>query len=120
MSQFSNDLANGTLCRQISIILVKVDVTNRVQLQVKVLGNSRDREKVKNMSPGDSSLRTGSIWLAFVTGENALDSQNWLISSRIAGWAIYRYFMLSCVIVKTTARGAVDSTFDYFTKTAMK
>ena len=49
MSQFSNDLANGTLCRQISIILVKVDVTNRVQLQVKVLGNSRDWEKVKKI-----------------------------------------------------------------------
>ena len=27
------------------------------------------------MSPGDSYLRTGSVWLAFVTGENALDSQ---------------------------------------------
>ena len=36
--------------------------------------NSRDRETVQNMSPDDSSLRTGSIWLAFVTGENVLDS----------------------------------------------
>ena len=27
------------------------------------------------MSPGDSALRTGSIWLAFVMGENALDSK---------------------------------------------
>ena len=44
-------------------------------VQVKLLGNSRDREIVKNMSPRDSSLRTGSIWLDFVTGENALDSQ---------------------------------------------
>ena len=41
-----------------------------------VLGNSRDREIVQNTSPDDSSLRTGSIWLDFVTGENALDSQN--------------------------------------------
>ena len=28
------------------------------------------------MSPGDSSLRTGSIWQAFVTGKSVLDSQN--------------------------------------------
>ena len=30
------------------------------------------------MRPGDSSLRTGSTWLAVVTGENALDSQKML------------------------------------------
>ena len=29
-----------------------------------LLSNSRDRKIVKKMSPGDSSLRTGSIWLA--------------------------------------------------------
>ena len=33
-----------------------------------------ERKIVQNMSPGDSSLRTGSIWLDFVTGENALDN----------------------------------------------
>ena len=27
------------------------------------------------MSLGDSSLRTGSVWLAFVMGENALESK---------------------------------------------
>ena len=36
-----------------------------------LLGNSRDREIVHNMSPGDSSLRTDSTELAFVTCENA-------------------------------------------------
>ena len=35
-----------------------------------LLGNLRDREIVQNMSPGDSSLRTSSVWLAIVTGEN--------------------------------------------------
>ena len=42
--------------------------------QLKLLGNSHDREIVKNMSRDDSSLRTSSIWQAFVTGENASDS----------------------------------------------
>ena len=36
-----------------------------------LLDNSRDQEIIQNMSPGDSSLRTGSVCLAFVTGENA-------------------------------------------------
>ena len=49
--------------------------------QVKLLGDSCDREIVKNMSPGDSSLRTGSIWLAFVTGESAFNSQKCFITS---------------------------------------
>ena len=35
------------------------------------------------MSPGDSSLRTGSIWLDFVTGENVLDSQKCFITFHI-------------------------------------
>ena len=40
------------------------------------------------MSPGDSSLRTGSIWQAFVTGKNVLDSQKCFITSHIVGWVI--------------------------------
>ena len=40
------------------------------------------------MSLGDSSLRTGSIWLAFVTGEIALDSQKCFITSRRVDWVI--------------------------------
>ena len=36
---------------------------------------SCDREIVQNMSPGDSSLRIGSNWLAFVSGKKALASQ---------------------------------------------
>ena len=48
---------------------------------MKLLGNSRDQEMVQNMSPGDSSQRTGSVWLAFVTGENASDSQKGFITS---------------------------------------
>ena len=59
---------------------------------MKLLGNSCDREIVQNVSPGDSSLRTDSNWLAFVTGENALDSQKCFITSHIysrAGNNIY-------------------------------
>ena len=41
-----------------------------------LLGNSRDREIIQKMSRGDSSLRTGLVRLAFVTGENALERQN--------------------------------------------
>ena len=46
---------------------------------------TRGREIVQNMSPGDSSLRTGSISLAFVTAENALDSQKCILTS-FEGW----------------------------------
>ena len=55
--------------------------------QVK-LGNSHDREIVLDTSPGDSFLRTGSIWMAFVTGENVLDSQKCFITSYIVGCVI--------------------------------
>ena len=34
---------------------------------VRLLGNSRNREIGQNMSTDDSSLRTGSNWLAFLT-----------------------------------------------------
>ena len=40
------------------------------------------------MSPGDSSLRTSSIWLAFVTDENVLDSQKCFIISHIVSWIV--------------------------------
>ena len=43
------------------------------------------------MSTGDSSLRTRTIWLAFVTGENALDNQKSFITSHIVGWVIIQY-----------------------------
>ena len=43
-----------------------------------------------SQSPGDSSLRTGSNLLAFVTGENALGSQNCFITSHIVGWVIIK------------------------------
>ena len=57
------------------------------ELFKKLLGNSHDRETVQNMSPDDSSLRTGSIWLAFVTGGNTLDSQKcFIITSHTDGW----------------------------------
>ena len=49
--------------------------------QVKLPGNSRDRELGQNMSSGDISLRTVSIWLAFVIDEIALDSQKSFITS---------------------------------------
>ena len=57
---------------------------------MKLLGNSRDPKTVKNMSPGDSSLRTGLILLAFVTSENELDIQKCFITSHIhvVGWVI--------------------------------
>ena len=42
-----------------------------------LIGSSRDREIVENISLRDSSLRTDSVRLAFVTGENALGSQNY-------------------------------------------
>ena len=62
---------------------------------MKLLGNSRDREIVQNMSPVDRSLITGSIWLAFITVENALDSQNCFITSHIEGWVII-FFVYRC------------------------
>ena len=40
---------------------------------MKLLGNSRYREIVQNTGTSDSSLRTGSNWLASVTGEKALN-----------------------------------------------
>ena len=59
-----------------------------------LLGNLREREIVRNMSLGDSSLRTrGSICLAFVTDENALDSQNCFITTRIVGLVIDFYVL---------------------------
>ena len=36
-----------------------------------LLGNTRDQKIFQIMSPGDSSLRTGSIWLDLVTGEQS-------------------------------------------------
>ena len=48
---------------------------------MKLLGNSQSWEIVQNMSLGDSSPRTVSIWLAFVTGANVLDSQKCFITS---------------------------------------
>ena len=73
------------------------------------------------MNPGNSSLRTSSIWLAFGTGESALDSQKCFITSHIVGWVIigishniasfnieeivyeYSYFMAVYRIARTIA-----------------
>ena len=41
-----------------------------------LLGSSLDLEIVQNMCPVASSVRIGSIWLAFTTGENALEDIN--------------------------------------------
>ena len=79
------------------------------------MSNSCDREIVQNMSLGNSSLRTSSFWLAFVAGENALDNQKCFIISHIVGWVLIT--LISCLfveyIVKTTTRGAMDSSMHY-------
>ena len=51
------------------------------------------------MSPGDSSLRTGSFWLAFVTGENALDSQKCFKTYHIVGWVMIKKCFITSYIV---------------------
>ena len=89
----------GTRCRR--IIRVKVDVTNRGIVKTiakrfcigfKYVTSSVERES-KNISPGDSSLRTGSIWLAFVTGKNVLDGQKCFITYHIVGWITNMYII---------------------------
>ena len=51
------------------------------------------------MSLGDSSRRTSSVWLAFVTGDNALDSQNCFTTSHIpvVGWVITLSVTTQCL-----------------------
>ena len=58
------------------------------------------------MSPGDSSLRTYSNWLAFGRGENALNSQKCFITTHIEGWA--QDYGNSNTFLKPLFRGNLD------------
>ena len=63
--------------RHVNVICVKVDVTNIGIVETVAqrfcvgfeMGDVINREIVQNISPGDSSPRTGSVWLVFVTCE---------------------------------------------------
>ena len=59
-----------------------------------LLSNSRDPEIVQNLSQGNSSLRTSSIWLAFVIGESVLDSQKMLYKFSYSRLGNNLYFVI--------------------------
>ena len=70
------------------IVLLEPVQSGWLLSQLKI--RKRKREIVQSMGSGDSSLRTGSIWLAFVTGENASASQKCFITFHIVGWGILK------------------------------